>query len=56
MQNDLTPQEIQAILAFLSRADLKGSEAPTFMQCVEKLQMLLQKQQQEQAPQPQKVS
>lgn len=42
MKTELNPQEIQTILTFLARADLKGNEAPAFMNCVAKLQAMLQ--------------
>lgn len=38
--NKLTPQEINALLQFLQRVDLKGAEAPAFMQIVAKLQAM----------------
>lgn len=41
MKTDLNPQDVQNILAFLARAELKGGEAPAFMQCVTKLQAML---------------
>lgn len=41
MKTELNPQEIQTILTFLARAELKGGEAPAFMQCVTKLQAML---------------
>lgn len=41
MNTDLTLQDVKSILAFLARVDLKGNEAPAFMQCVSKLQAML---------------
>lgn len=38
--NKLNPQEINALLQFLQRVDLKGAEAPVFMQIVAKLQAM----------------
>lgn len=35
---DLTSDDIRTILAFLARTDLKGQEAPAFMNIVSKLQ------------------
>jgi hypothetical protein len=37
----LTPQEANAIISFMSRADLKGNEAPTFMACIQKIKSLV---------------
>ena len=36
----LTPEEIQAILAFLARVQIQGQEAPTLVRVVQKLQLL----------------
>jgi lipoate synthase len=38
----LTVQEANAIITFMSRADLKGNEAPTFMACIQKIQSLVE--------------
>ena len=35
---------VQTILNFLARVDLKGSETPTFMECIQELNKLLEPQ------------
>lgn len=37
---NLSPQEINALLQFLQRVDIKGAEAPVFMAIVVKLQQM----------------
>lgn len=41
MQIDFTKEEAQAIVALISRADIKGGEAPVVVQLMSKFQPLL---------------
>jgi len=41
MQIDFTKEEAQAIVALISRADIKGGEAPAVVQLMSKFQPLL---------------
>ena len=41
MQIEFTKEEAQAIVALISRADIKGSEAPAVVQLMSKFQPLL---------------
>ena len=51
MQIDFTKEEAQAIVALISRADIKGGEAPAVVQLMSKFQSLLKPE-----PQPEEKS
>ena len=49
MQIDFTKEEAQAIVALISRADIKGGEAPAVVQLMSKFQPLLKSESQPEA-------
>lgn len=51
MQIDFTKEEAQAIIQLISRADIKGGEAPAVVQLMSKFQPLLKPE-----PQPEEKS